>query len=349
MMINACINCRCLLRWIASSGICFIVVCCNPHQTLVAQWADSSAGNAVRMLSISDSTAMHSWASYYRTTITGRPITDTTVIRPFALAMTAGVYTSAIVALHLYQANAWWSNNRTSFHLAEDWGENLQNDKFGHFFGGYLLSYAHREALLASGLSDQAAHHWGATMGLLYQTYVEIEDGYAGSWGFSPSDALSNLAGASFFLGQYHIPFLRNFRPKWTYFPSQFLGGGSIPGQKRTFIDDYQGQSFWWAIDVWNLLPESLQRDYPKWLQLSAGYIAKKYSPYRPGIDSDLPDTREFYIGLDYSLSHLLPVPESSLLRWLLQTSEYIRLPAPALRIYPEPRLFILFPFKMSL
>lgn len=302
--------------------------------------------DSVSKLSLSIDT---SWGSYRRTVITGAPLTDSTVIRPLTLAGTAVVYTSAVVGLHIYQSNAWWSNNRTSFHFTEDWSENLQNDKFGHFFGGYLLSYAHREALLASGFSDNAAHHWGALMGLMYQTYVEVEDGYAGSWGFSPSDAYSNLAGASFFLAQYHIPFLRNFHPKWTYYPSRFLGGGSIPGQKRTVIDDYQGQSYWWTIDVWNLLPATYQSSYPKWLQLSFGYIAKKYQPYREGIDTDLPDTREYYVGLDYSLSHLLPEPSSPFLKWLSQTSEYIRWPSPALRLYPNPRLFLLFPLRISL
>ena len=288
------------------------------------------------------------WSSYSRTSIDGR-IPAETKVRPLAAALTGGLYVGAVVGLHLYQANAWWKADRGPFHIQEDWSENLQNDKFGHFFGGYFISYLNREALLQCGVSDKSAHELGALLGLMYQLYVETEDGYAKSWGFSPTDAYADAAGAGYFFLQRHIPFLQNFHEKWTYWPSQFLGSGSLPGQKRTFIDDYQGQSYWWSVDLWNLLPARMQSWYPKWLQVSAGYIAKKYKPYEAGVDTDLPDTREVYIGLDYNLPNLIPHSPYSFVNWIVQTLDNIHFPAPALRISPTPKFFLLYPIRFRI
>ncbi|HLX11668.1 MAG TPA: DUF2279 domain-containing protein, partial [Bacteroidota bacterium] len=205
-----------------------------------------------------------------------------------------GTFAGAIVALHIYQLHAWWSADRGPFHFQEDWPIDLQVDKFGHFYGAYMIGYFSRETLLESGLSDEAASDWGAVMGLTYQLYVETEDGFSTKWGFSPTDAYADIAGAAYFFAQKHVPVLQNFHEKWSYIPSSFLGKGNIPGQTRTAFDDYEGQTFWWTADVWNLLPPDWQSHYPNWLQLAVGYSAKHYG----SIPSDVPDTREVFLAL---------------------------------------------------
>ncbi|HET9136503.1 MAG TPA: DUF2279 domain-containing protein [Candidatus Kapabacteria bacterium] len=286
------------------------------------------------------------WASFERVTLDGRPPNSVTQLRTIPSVLTAAIYGGAVAGLHIYQANAWWSKDRAPFHITDDWSENLQNDKFGHFYASYLISYLNREALIESGFSDESAHNIGALMGLLYQLYVETEDGYSKYWGFSPTDAYADIAGSLFFLCQYHIPVLQNFHEKWTYFPSKFLGSGSIPGQKRTFIDDYQGQSYWWSVDLWNLLPKGVQSDYPKFLQLAVGYTAKRNTTTGT---SDLPDTREFYISLDYSLMHLLPKSNIPIVNWLIQGLDNIHFPAPAVRLTPKIKFFLLYPIQFHL
>jgi hypothetical protein len=119
------------------------------------------------------------WASYTRITIDGHLPPNDTHIRTGPFLATLSLYSAAVVGLHLYQAHAWWSDDRGPFHLQEDWPVDLQVDKFGHFFGAYMLSYASREALLESGFTDAEAHPWGAAMGLAYQLYVEVEDGFS--------------------------------------------------------------------------------------------------------------------------------------------------------------------------
>lgn len=302
---------------------------------------------------------MH-WASYDRVTIDGSTPNRESHIRPLAFGITSTFYLGTVVALHIYQSNAWWSKDRRSFHFVEDWPENLQNDKFGHFYAAYMHAYGMREVLLVNGLSDEAAHNWAAVLGGLYSLYVEVEDGFASQWGFSPTDAYADLGGAALFFSQRYVPFLQNFHIKWNYWPSKFLGSGSIPGQQRTVMDDYQGQSYWWAVDVWNLLPSSAQAWYPKWLQFSIGYTARKYGTYLgpPPPDApnpsapeytDLADTREIYIGLDYSLPNLIPKTNIAFIDWLVQSMDNFHLPAPALRISPSVKGFILYPIRFSI
>lgn len=281
------------------------------------------------------------WGSYTRVTLDGHIPGPETQIRKGPMIVTAALYATAVVGLHIYQLHAWWRNDRGPFHFEEDWPTELQVDKFGHFFGGYFISYLSREALLESGFDDPSADDWGSAMGLAYQIYIEIEDGFSTEWGFSPSDAYADLAGAGYFFLQRRIPFLQNFHEKWTYFPSAFLGKGTLPGQHRTAIDDYEGQTYWWCADVWNLLPASMQGYYPKWLQVAIGYGAKYYGSE----NTDIPNTREVYIGLDYHLLHILLRTNSTLANWLVQTIDNFHFPAPAYEITPIGKFHLLYPF----
>jgi len=285
------------------------------------------------------------WASYSRTTLDGSLPPPVTRIRTPEFLTTLSLYAGAIVGLHLYQAQAWWRDDRGPFHFQEDWPVDLQVDKFGHFFGAYLLSYASREALLESGFTDGDAHAWGAVMGLAYQLYVEVEDGFSTQWGFSPTDAYADIAGASYFYAQRFVPILQNFHEKWTYWPSPFLGSGSIPGQRRTIFDDYQGQSYWWTVDLWNLLPDRYKNVYPKWLQLAVGYAVMNDSR----TPTDIPTTREVFIGFDYNLNHLIPKTNLPAVNWFIQTLDNLHFPAPAFQLAPERRFYILYPIRFHI
>jgi hypothetical protein len=52
-----------------------------------------------------------------------------------------GVGTAGTMAvIHVYQKNAWWSGQRRSFHVVNDWEYALNIDKIGHFYGANLIS-----------------------------------------------------------------------------------------------------------------------------------------------------------------------------------------------------------------
>src|SRR5579883_958170 len=134
--------------------------------------------------------------------------------------ISSGVLAASIVGLHILQNNSWWANQRQSFHIYDDPIYQANFDKFGHMFGAYYTSHFFNEAFTWSNLDSAQADLLGALCGAMYEFYVEIEDGYAHDWGFSPGDATGDLVGATFFLLRNRIDFLRNFQYKWFYYPS---------------------------------------------------------------------------------------------------------------------------------
>lgn len=257
-------------------------------------------------------------------------------------------YASLAVSLHIIQTNAWWSGDRGSFHIVEDWETVNQVDKCGHMYSGYMMSSLLSNMLMDCGFSQEPAVLIGSGMGLAYQTYVEVEDGFAKHWGFSPSDAYANIAGAGFHVAQYYVPFLQNFTPRWSYVPAEWVGDRTINERPRTFIDDYNSATFWLAVNVNNLLPQSAESLWPDWLMLSVGYGIRNY-----GILDDtgayLPLKSRFMIGLDYDWVKIIPESRIGIVNFLRQCLNNIRLPGPTLEFGPDGTQFrVLYPFKIS-
>ncbi len=168
------------------------------------------------------------YAGDRRYTITGESPRLSTEIKPLPSAILGGVILTSVIALHINQRNAWWSGTRGSFHFQEDWLSALQVDKTGHAFGGYLFSYGMDEALKTSGVDYNSSAIYGSVLGLVYQTYVESEDGFAKEWGFSPSDWYFDVAGSAFYLAQHYVPALQNITPKWQYIPTEWTSKANI-------------------------------------------------------------------------------------------------------------------------
>ncbi len=261
-------------------------------------------------------------------------------------AISTGILGAAIGGIHLLQYNSWWKDQRGPFHIVDDQDYKANFDKYGHGFGAYYASHFFREAYTWSGFDDGQAVLLGAASACLWEFYVEIEDGFATSWGFSPSDAVADIVGSAFYVARNRIPFLRNFQYKWTYFPSNQLleDRPDIPGQGLNPIDDYGGQYYWGVANINGLLPKSWQGVVPDWLGLAFGV---------GGDNLDAEDWSQrklaYYIALDYDLSKVIPESNIGILNFIRRALEYWHFPAPAFRIQPDPRFFILFPFRMSI
>ncbi|MFI5264146.1 MAG: DUF2279 domain-containing protein, partial [Candidatus Kapaibacterium sp.] len=170
-------------------------------------------------------------------------------------AITTGVLAASITGLHILQYNSWWANQRGPFHVEDDPDYEHNYDKYGHTFAAYYTSHFFQEAFSWSGLDSSQSTILGGICGAMYEFYVEIEDGFAKDWGFSPGDAKGDIAGATFFILRNRIDFLRNFQYKWFYYPS-----GEKPytkDQTLNPLDDYGGQSYWLTVDVHRMLPIS--------------------------------------------------------------------------------------------
>ncbi|MGE5681200.1 MAG: DUF2279 domain-containing protein [Bacillota bacterium] len=270
-------------------------------------------------------------------------------LRPVPASIVGGLYLGTLVYLHFHQQNAWWSGNRGNFHFQEDWVSALQVDKAGHAFGAYIMSYMLTEGLTVSGINWDDANIYGSALALAYQSYVETEDGFAKSWGFSPSDLYFDALGSIFFLSQHYIPALQKVTPKWQFVPSEWTGKPVIT-RPRTFIDDYNSSTFWWSVDVYNLLPKEKQKYWLPWLNVAVGYggdaIDANPDPNGP---PDQLSVRRYVLGLDFNLVRMIP-ETGSFLDWAKQTLNYIKLPAPAIEFTKNgTKFYLLYPFRINL
>jgi hypothetical protein len=289
------------------------------------------------------------YANDRRYTIDGKLPFRKTKIKPVETAIVGSVFATTVIALHINQANAWWSGQRRSFHVVEDWQSALQVDKCGHTFGSYLMSYGFSESLIASGFSWDDAVLYGSALGLLYQTYVETEDGFASDWGFSPTDWYADAFGAMFFLAQHYVPALQNVTPKWQFAPSEWTGKPVI-NRPRTFIDDYNSSTFWWSVDVYNILPKDSKKYWPKWLNIAVGYGGDAIDAVTdPGQPPDQLGMRRYVVGLDLNLVRLLP-EGPSFWNWFRQTLNFIKFPLPSIEFSKAgTRFYLFYPFKIEM
>jgi len=244
------------------------------------------------------------------------------------IALIGGTLVATMVAIHIYQQNGWWKDNRTSFHFREDLIYGRSVDKLGHFYVPTMLTFVARKLLVWSDVPEKSALYYGAGASLLFQTYVEVEDGFS-TWGFDRVDFASDVAGAAWPIAQYYSPVLRDFNLKFSYHPSDLInnpGGSGFKGQKHLMFDDYEGQTIWLCFNFHNLLPGPVDRYWPEFLQLAVGYGAR---------DIARDSYPVYFLAVDYDMTKIIP-QSSDFLKTLSEALNFIHLPAPAIRFYPS-------------
>jgi hypothetical protein len=244
----------------------------------------------------------------------------------------AGVGTISLgtgILVHIYQRNAWWKDQRSTFHFQNDWNYARWIDKVGHFYGGAVLAHLFSAGLESANMQSEPAAIWGSSLAMAFQLYVEIEDGFGPNWGFSPGDAAANLLGSGFILGQYYFPYLKNFQPRFSYYPSKKFKDGLHKGNS---IDDYEGQKYWISLRLKNILPEDVSDYWPEFLNISFGMGVKNLDGLGGG-------TNEFYIALDLD-AESLPLFGSGW-QFVKNSLNFIHFPMPGLRISPKGAFFL--------
>lgn len=241
------------------------------------------------------------------------------------LALVSGTLLTSMAVIHIYQQNGWWKDNRAPFHFREDLVYGMWVDKIGHFYGGALLGFVMTKSLEWSNVPEETSTWIGAGGALLFQSYVEIEDGFS-KWGFDRVDWAFDIAGASFPLARYYIPFIKNFDLKLSYHPSDLLGdsgGIGFKGQKHLMIDDYEGQTLWLSVKLNNLLPNSIERYWPDFLGLSVGYGARDVATSNP--------YSVYFLAPDLDMTKIIPA-NTQLLKTLGEALNFIHFPMPAIQ-----------------
>lgn len=249
---------------------------------------------------------------------------DTSDVKPGRLALVIGGTLGTVIPVHYYQQHAWWQGERAPFRFENDWVYALNVDKLGHMYAGYLLSRSFGYTLRWSGFSDHASTFYGSVLGLSYQLYVEVEDGFHKDYGFSPGDAFANMIGATIPLAQATFPVLQNFSLKYSYWPSSEYVDDLKAGQSRAFLDDYQGTSVWLAMDPHFMMGGTLRDAVPGWLGIAVGVSARDLTGSGGG-------RRRLSLALDYNFSKI--TTDSDVLHSLFTIIDFFHLPSPGIML----------------
>lgn len=224
----------------------------------------------------------------------------------------------------------------TKFHttkFSKDMSIYKQMDKAGHFMHSYYASETFSRTLRWAGVSGKNSVLYGTISGWLWMLQIEIADGFFEQWGFSMGDLIFNTLGSGFSAAQQLYPeTLGGIQPKISYSKSDAFKNKTDDKGLKSLIDDYEGVTWWLAVNAYHYMPAKIQNKYPEWLKpfgLAVGMSAK-------GIMQDpLGGERELFIGLDFDLRKISFGDESSIVKFLKHNFNMIRLPMPAVRISP--------------
>jgi len=246
-----------------------------------------------------------------------------------------------IVMVDLFAFNQlrhiWDQENMTTMHSMNWWNDvhNYQRmDKLGHFTDAYFVSDLTSKLYRWSGISGNESVWYGALTGWLWMFQIEISDGFFADWGFSWLDLSANTIGSGFFVLQHYFPeVLGGLHPKISYHVSSKWQNRLYVKNPKAFIDDYEGMTFWMAINPYHYFPDSWKRGFPKWLAplgIAVGYgaegIAENPQFGRP----------QWYVGFDIDLRKIPLGDESGFFKFLKSELNFIRLPLPTIRITPS-------------
>jgi uncharacterized protein YfiM (DUF2279 family) len=208
------------------------------------------------------------------------PLSDSTLFTP--QLNTKSLQTLVIGVGSAYGAtlmglnSLWYADApRSSFHFFNDNREWQQIDKVGHFYTAYHISRLGIQAFEWSGIPRRKSIWWGGLMGMIFQTPIEILDGFSSAYGASWGDLTANTVGSGLLIGQLLFWDRERIYPKFSFHPTalarvrtKLLGKNLL----QQTLKDYNGQTYWLAFEIKHFLKNS--SGFPDWLCISLGYGA---------------------------------------------------------------------------
>ncbi len=247
---------------------------------------------------------------------------------------TSNVYLTSMVGLYALWYRGYPSSGFHTFNDAEEWN---QMDKIGHIGSAYYLSRWSNNLVAWTGTDKKKSARIGAGMGLIYQTIIEVMDGFSSQWGFSWSDVGANSAGSLLFLSQQLAWKEQRIQFKFSFHTTQYAKyRPALLGENfsQHIFKDYNGQTYWLSANIYSFL--SYSSHFPKWLNISLGYGAEGMTGanQNPFIINGNPIPsfqryRQFYLAPDIDLTKIKL--RSPLLKTIFQTIGFIKFPAPAI------------------
>jgi hypothetical protein len=216
----------------------------------------------------------------------------------------------------------WWKGDYHSFNFEPDGFINnyaLGVDKLGHFYTSYVYFHLLSETFRWAHFSDNSRVIVSTALPLAWAISIEIGDGFS-SYGYSWEDLTANSLGIAYGLLQDRVPYMRNFKFKFSYYPSQYFVDNHFNSWNLT--NDYRSHFYWLSFDVHNLLPQPAKRYWPAFLNIAVGYGIDKRTDRNA-----TPINREFGVSFDWNLSSLKT--NNRTVYFAKEMGDYIHFPAP--------------------
>ena len=271
------------------------------------------------------------------------------VIKPFGLvaqkdSLRSGInkkrFIPLIATVGLVYGTSWiglnelWYKNypRSSFHFFNDNHEWLQIDKLGHAQTAFQESRLGVDLLKWSGLSERKAIVYGSLTGIIFQTPIEIFDGYSAEYGASVGDLVANTFGSALVMSQYLAWKELRIYMKYSFHQTRFahLRPNTLgDGLAQELLKDYNGQTYWLCGNVSSFLKK--ESKFPKWFNIALGYGGQEMV-YAENVDNKLNgynQYRQYYLSIDLDLTKIKT--RSAFLRKVFYAANMIHMPAPAL------------------
>ena len=238
----------------------------------------------------------------------------------------AGVFTG----FHIYYSNTWWKDKRDYFKYAADGYYARNMDKASHVYTANVFTVATSVAYEWAGIEPGKALLYGALTSIAYETYIEINDGFAPNWGFDWGDMGANVFGAVYPFLQEEIKPLKHVNFKWSFKPN-WIKSKTASGQDD-LLDDYTNMTFWLSVNPMIVFPKSVTKAkfYPNFLALAVGMSIKDASHVSGSGKAQV----EWYLSFDWDVNQL--PGKSDFMKKLKKILNFYHFPAPAVKISPE-------------
>lgn len=273
-----------------------------------------------------------------------------------ALTFTSVTYSAFSTGLY----HAWYKNfDKGPFRLYNDWGEWSHMDKWGHVYSSYFQTMLGFNGARWTGLNSNKAIWTGLAMSTLFQTTIEVMDGFSSEWGFSLPDVAANTAGSLLFATQQRLWNQQRILLKFSssrkeYSDTQIISSDGLKsvslseraydlygsGIFERYLKDYNAQIYWASIRIHSFLPESAI--WPPWLNVALGYSAENmfggyvntwtHQGHVFEINPEIyPRYSQFFLGFDIDLPGLNP--GNPLLKTLCSVFQIFKIPGPAIEL----------------
>lgn len=243
-----------------------------------------------------------------------------------------GAYVASMSVLY----SVWYKDYpQSKFHFFNDVKEWNQMDKFGHVGSSYYLGRWSTEMVRWTGTDNRKSAIIGTGMGYLFQTTIEVLDGFSSQWGFSVGDVIANTTGSALFLSQELLWNEQRITYKFSYHESELaqyrpnILGATLP---ERILKDYNGQTYWLSANIYSFLPK--ESKFPKWFNIALGYGAdgmigaeSNDVSYKGIAVPPYERVRQFYLAADVDLSKIKT--KSKTLKTLFQLFGFVKFPSP--------------------